>query len=401
MDLKSAEGLQLNLLKLFETNVLADVFIQAESREIAAHKAVLAAHSPFFAQQFSQNPGHNSVQLDHKYNVVHAMVRFLYFGGLPTESLTSLDALDLLGLADDVEVKSIHQDDLRPVMLAGLDESNCIDVLNHEVLRKYPDFEDATCKFTGEHFMSMVKNRREYLLKVPAHLLTTVLQYACHHVCTEHDADLVVKYCLSHTGIDSTCDLLRETKGWEWGGKDFTMLRSAEEPEADRVHSWEIQGVRAAMDSGPARIVEGKYFDWCIRLDYGAEGKLRLVYELAKPNEELAKCIHRFPAAMFAWQVVYNGQSVFHEKPVFICFPENVRLHWSTTLPIAAADLTEDDNLEIMVQMSENPMLSLILYYFSADLKTTVAVEDILNRLPHIEYRCLSSYSLVKTHVPE
>ena len=43
------------------------------------------------------------VQLDHKYNVVHAMVRFLYFGGLPTESLTSLDALDLLGLADDVE----------------------------------------------------------------------------------------------------------------------------------------------------------------------------------------------------------------------------------------------------------------------------------------------------------
>ena len=90
-------------------------------------------------------------------------------------------------------------------------------------------------------------------------------------------------------------------------------------------------------------------------------------------------------------------------------------------------------------------MLSLILYYFSADLKTTVAVEDwgaglicdqeeielsvhsavlssmlrldksssftlddfadlcqdILNRLPHIEYRCLSSYSLVKTHVPE
>eukprot|EP00435_Cladocopium_sp_Y103_P028346 s3315_g7.t1 len=134
-------------------------------------------------------------------------------------------------------------------------------------------------------------------------------------------------------------------------------------------------------------IVVGKYFNWCIRLDYGAEGKLRLVYELATPNQDLKKCIHRFPAAMFAWQVVYNGQSVFHEKPVFICFPENVQLHWSTTLPITAAELTEDDNLEIVVQMAENPMLSLILYYFSADLKTTVAKEDILNRLPHIEYR--------------
>lgn len=37
--------------------------------------------------------------------------------------------------------------------------------------------QDAACKFTGEHFMSMVKSRREYLLKVPTHLLTQVLQH--------------------------------------------------------------------------------------------------------------------------------------------------------------------------------------------------------------------------------
>merc|ERR1719198_1924692 len=128
------------------------------------------------------------------------------------------------------------------------------------------------------------------------------------------------------------------------------------------------------MESTPARIVVGNFFDWCI---------------------------NRFPAAMFAWRVLYRGQDVFNEKPVFICFPENVSLHWSTTLPVSSAELAEDDDLKIMVNMSENPMLSLVLYYFSADLKTTVFSEDILNRLPHIEYRCLSSYSLVKTHVSE
>lgn len=390
----------MNLLVLFESNVLADVFIQAEGREIPAHKAVLAAHSPFFAQQFTENPGHNSVQLDHKHKVVYAMVRFLYFGGLPMENLTSLDCLDLLGLAEDVEVKSINPADIGPVIVAGLKEENCVDVLNHEVLRKYPTFQDAACKFTGEHFMSMVKTNRDYLLKVPTDLLTQVLQYACHQVYTDDDADVMVKYCLSHTGMESTCDLLRETKAWEWGGRDFTVLRSVEEPIVE-ANSWEIHGVRAAMDATltPARTVVGTYFDWLIRLDYGAEGKLRLVYEQATPtNEDPKKCIHRFPAAMFAWQVVYNGQSVFHEKPVFICFPQGVHLHWSTTLPITAAELTEDDNLEIVVQMAENPMLSLILYHFSVDLKTTVAKEDILNRLPHIEYRCLSSYSLVQTH---
>jgi len=134
---------------------------------------------------------------------------------------------------------------------------------------------------------------------------------------------------------------------------------------------------------------------------YGAEGKLRLVYESATPREGAARCINRFPAAMFAWRVLYKGQDVFHEKPVFICFPENVSLHWSTTLPVTAAELADDDDIQIMVEMAENPMISLVLYYFSSDLKMTVENEDILNRLPHIEYRCLSSYSLVKTHVQD
>jgi len=65
---------------------------------------------------------------------------------------------------------------------------------------------------------------------------------------------------------------------------------------------------------------------------------------------------------------------------------------------VDADKLGEDEELIIMVNMAENPILSLILYYFSADLKNTVFNEDILNRLPHIEYRCLSSYSLVKAH---
>lgn len=76
-----------------------------------------------------------------------------------------------------------------------------------------------------------------------------------------------------------------------------TYIETAVAPQAPRPPG--VDSVRAAMASNgdglrprsdglraSSRIVEGKYFDWCIRLDYGAEGKLRLVYELAKPNEE-------------------------------------------------------------------------------------------------------------------
>merc|ERR1719161_2422562 len=237
-------------------------------------------------------------------------------------------------------------------------------------------------------------------MTIPRHLLANVLKIACRDVETDLDTERVVRFCLNHTQLESACDLLRETKTWSWASDNASTLAAPPSEEPYEGPEWRIERARSAMESTPARIVLGEFFDWCIRLDYGAEGKLRIVYEAATPVDGVnSLCIHRFPAAMFAWRVLYRGQDVFHEKPVFICFPENVQLHWSTTLPVDAAELTDEDDLTIMVTMAENPMLGLVLYYFSTDLKTTVFSEDILNRLPHIEYRCLSSYSLVKTHI--
>ncbi|KFG38215.1 BTB/POZ domain-containing protein, partial [Toxoplasma gondii TgCatPRC2] len=64
-------------------------------------------------------------------------------------------------------------------------------------------------------------------------------------------------------------------------------------------------------------------------------------------------------------------------------------------------DVTDGDELTILVTMTEIPLVSLILYYFSSDLNQTLAHEDILNRLPHIEYRCLSSYTLFHSAQPQ
>lgn len=239
------------------------------------------------------------------------------------------------------------------------------------------------------------------LLHIPRELLADVLRTAVRHIHTDADCDRVVRYCQNHTQLESACDLLRETKQWPWGNEqEPSYLRSDTKEDYYEGHEWVIENVRGAVEKTPARIVIGEFFDWTVRLDYGAEGKLRIVYESAVQRDAVAtRCINRFPAATFAWRVVYRGQDVFNEKPVFICFSENVSLHWSTTLPVSAAELTDEDDLRIMVNMAENPMLSLVLYWFSADLRTTVFSEDVLNRLPHIEYRCLSSYSLVKTHM--
>mmetsp|Transcript_98257 Transcript_98257/g.204935 ORF Transcript_98257/g.204935 Transcript_98257/m.204935 type:complete len:403 (-) Transcript_98257:180-1388(-) len=397
----SNESLQLNLLKLYERGSLTDVAIQTGGRELRAHKVILAAQSEWFNKQFSANPDHGEavIQLDRNYKAVSTLIRFMYFGGLEGDSLGPYDGLDLLELSEELGVKALDQEELAPFVLPRLTQQNSIDVLQHPSLPKYPVIMEGVCEFVGANFLQMLNTHEAQLLTIPRAYLPVVLRTACHHVATDPDVKKVVAFCLNHCQIDSACDLLRDTKQWNWSSQEATKLKSLPKEPLEEAPEWVIPNVRAAMDSTPARIVEGSFFDWCIRLDYGAEGKLRIVYESATPRHDTPRCINRFPAAMFAWRVIYRGQDVFNEKPVFICFPENVSLHWSTTLPISAADLADTDDLQIMVNMAENPMLSLVLYYFSADLKKTVFDEDILNRLPHIEYRCLSSYSLVKTHV--
>jgi len=401
----SYEKLQLNLLSSFEKGTLADVTIVAQGREIKAHKVILASQSEWFAQQFAAG-GRTTIEVPQKYKVVKALIRFMYFGGVSASSdLGPDDGLDMMLLAEDFQIAALDAADIAPLILPRLTMQNSLQVLQHDGLQRHPTLQSAVCGFVGDNFLTMLQTMEEQLMQIPRNLLALVLKSASRHVLSDAEAERLVRFCLNHTQLDSACDLLRETKQWNWGSDEASILRAPPKEEPFEGNEWLIEGVRATMESTPARIVVGTYFDWCIRLDYGAEGKLRIVYESATPRADIApsrpgpRCINRFPAAMFAWRVLYRGQDVFNEKPVFICFPENVSLHWSTTLPVSAAELSDDDDLRIMVNMAENPMLSLVLYYFSADLKTTVFSEDILNRLPHIEYRCLSSYSLVKTHV--
>jgi len=392
-----ADSLQLNLLTLYERSQFCDVSINVNGREIRAHKIILAAQSEWFNQKIqASEAAHVAIHLDRNLKAVSTLVRFMYFGGLADESLGPYDGVDLLDLCDELGVRSLAEPELAPLLLGRVSPESAFQVLQHPSLARYPLLEAGVCEYVGDNFLGMHGGMLEHLLTIPRQYLAVVLRSTCHHVGTDADCEKVVKFCLSHSQVESACDLLRDTKQWNWGNADATPLKSPSDDEEGP--EWCISGIRAAMEATPARLVLGNFFDWCVRLDNGAEGKLRIVYESATPRHDTPRCINRFPAAMFAWRVVYRGQDVFNEKPVFICFPENVSLHWSTSLPVSAAELSEDDDLRIMVSMVENPMLSLVLYYFSADLKNTVFSEDILNRLPHIEYRCLSSYSLIKAH---
>merc|ERR1719281_1761300 len=160
---------------------------------------------------------------------------------------------------------------------------------------------------------------------------------------------------------------------------------------------WTIPNIKAALSGEPLCSLScGEFFEWRVRVDNGAEGRLRIVYEDVMPKHPDAACCRRFPAATFAWKVKFRGEEIFNDRPVFITFARGVALHWSTTLSLDASKFTDDDDISISVVMTENPLLSLILYFLSSHVADEAYSEDILNRLPHIEYRCLSSFFIFR-----
>mmetsp|Transcript_566 Transcript_566/g.1633 ORF Transcript_566/g.1633 Transcript_566/m.1633 type:complete len:437 (+) Transcript_566:127-1437(+) len=428
------DALQLNLQSMYEKGLLTDVTLVTQGgREVRAHKTVLAAQSNYFQELFASQGGSDTrLEVPHKYKTVEALVKYQYFAGpAAISSLAPDECLDLMELAEELDMRAMVQDgqlealaappatasrDLdmagvppalptsakRAPPLAGMDQHNCVSLLHHKALKKRPQLETDVNEYLGDHLTDLLRTpgKEDELLNVAPEKLPIVLRAACHHIRSHDDAQRTIQYCLRHTQLDSTCDLVRETKQWNWGADEAGLLRAPPGEPPDEGREWHIPFVRSALENTPARIVVGRFFDWTVRLDYGSEGRLRIVYESAAGRDTTdgvaPRCVDRFPAAMFAWRVIFRGEDVFHEKPVFICFPDNVSLHWSTTLPVRAEDLQPDDDLIIIVGMAENPMLSLILHHLSTDLKAIIQTEDILNRLPHIEYRCLSSYMIVK-----
>jgi hypothetical protein len=290
------------------------------------------------------------------------------------------------------------------------------------------------------------------MLQIKKHYLLDVLKEVCRNCGEANHAETVVNFCLEYSQIDNACDLLRDCKQWAWnfdvdaptkmrdpkgekttkgdaGGpsppgnregmseeeifdaldvnkdgvvsrEEFTMFKKAlQEAEFNYVREWRIPKLRDALNGEPiTQLVAGDLFEWRVRVDNGpGDGKLRIVYEdvTAKQGKK-STCCRRFPAATFAWKVKFRGEEIFNDRPVFITFAEKVSLHWSTTLSLNSTQLTDDDDLSISVTMTENPLLSLILYFLSSNVKNESYAEDILNRLPHIEYRCLSSFFIFR-----
>eukprot|EP00923_Selenidium_pygospionis_P006659 GHVN01011420.1.p1 GENE.GHVN01011420.1~~GHVN01011420.1.p1 ORF type:complete len:508 (+),score=106.54 GHVN01011420.1:533-2056(+) len=426
---RSDRELRLNILSLLtdpKLNSLFDITIVAEGKEFQAHKCILASASSYFQELFCSTDPPLRIEFQQSWVVVHQLLRLVYGAELDEEVEADV-ILEVYSEARNLDIPLITNGSIEPHLTHSLRLDNCLSLLLHEELPFHPAVHRLVSDFVAHNFMDLVRSapHRHQLLHLSRQDMMSLIKEVSPSCSSNQHVETFVKLVVEWSQFDSACDLLRDCKQWAWtserGDRDreseFSQFMAVtEDPKGDQYGilspDWTIENVKnrlcgpqndkaigtpgAVSSSLPVRYVVGRYCNWSVRLDHGAEGKIRLVYEAAVEVSEKKQrsCLQRFPAAMFAWQVIFRGNNVFHERPVFICFPKNVSLHWSTTLPITLNELRDSDSLSLICQMTENPLVSLILYHFSSDLSNTVNTEDILNRLPHIEYRCLSSYSL-------
>ncbi|CEM20933.1 unnamed protein product [Vitrella brassicaformis CCMP3155] len=411
MAINRHKQLQQNLMKLLTDPVyesLFDCVLIAEGREIRAHKCILAANCEYFRTAMCSG-SHAMSRIDfsnQRYTVVKQLVNYIY-GGELDENTSLTDIMDVLGEARALGVETMDSTSVAQMVVARLTMETSLGLLEHAEIVHHPLIAKGVCQYAGEHLLEILKNhtakqRLVNLREDNKPFVIELIKVAAAKCRNERDVELVVVFAVEWSQNENACDLLKDCKNWPWNADQgkLSIFRTDASETGHEISSyeWRISNIKDLLSGtreSPQRFVCGMCFDWSVRIDHGAENKVRIVYENATERDPTAGiCLKRFPAAMFAWQVIFRGQNVFYERPVFICFPQDVNLHWSTTLPIVANEIHDDDEIIITCTMAENPLISLILYHFSNDLEGTVAAEDILNRLPHIEYRCLSAYGL-------
>ncbi|CDI81495.1 hypothetical protein, conserved [Eimeria acervulina] len=398
---------QYGRLRIFQQNIFAlladpsyealfDVVIVAENRELRAHQCVLAACSEYFKRLFCGPETAKRIEFQQRWPVVHQLVRCMY--GADIEGGTDPEIiLEVLAEARNLEVNCLSIDDCLSLIVDQLSVQNCARILTHDEVAHHKELSRQVCGYIVKRFADVVRapSSRQQLLQMPRNQIVYMVRELCRRCDNNRDTDLIVRFVVDWSSFDTACDLLRDCKLWDWAIEPgaLSIFRDEDTPLGAvpsnllSAAQWRISNLKIALrESLPAKFVCGTYFDWSVRLDVGGHTILRRKRTI--------------DAGLVCTQRLLKIRSLTDSAPSV----QDLHAAGSEAPPFTngsvLADVTEADELTLMVQMTEIPLVSLILYYFSSDLNQTLAQEDILNRLPHIEYRCLSSYTLFHQNAP-
>ncbi|KAJ1529501.1 hypothetical protein ONE63_006274 [Megalurothrips usitatus] len=164
-----------NLCHLWRSSTLCDVVLTAEGSQIAAHKVVLAAASPYFRAMFTcelREASENKVEMQEmSFKLLQDVINFIY----TTEIMVTDDNVyELMSIADLFQLSSIRTA-CASFLMTSLSPSNCLSVLTAASLHNgYNDLADAAIRFARKHLCDVAES--EEFLVAPVDVLLKIFQ---------------------------------------------------------------------------------------------------------------------------------------------------------------------------------------------------------------------------------
>lgn len=173
-----------SLGEALDTGLLSDVVLRVGTKEIHAHKAILAARSPVFCAMFTTDMRESRAQEveleDVEPEAVGALVRFLYTGEVLCESLeTEESALSLLQAAHRYGAATLVET-CTQVLCSNLEVETAIDRLLVADLIQVAEFKTHCLEFISANLadVQMTESYERLVEKRPA-LLRDIISTMC------------------------------------------------------------------------------------------------------------------------------------------------------------------------------------------------------------------------------
>ena len=175
---------------------LCDVVLNVDDRKFEAHRAILAANSPYFRAMFT-NGMQETEQREIKLNGIDAEMMTLIIEYIYTRSVrvTMDNVMSLLSLADCFSVNGLT-DTCVEYMKSAVGFENCFTILRFSKIYYRTDLQEPAMKFINNNFTEIVSNRHKDFLECSIEDLLDVLSDDNLNVSEEEEVRL--RFCFSY-----------------------------------------------------------------------------------------------------------------------------------------------------------------------------------------------------------
>lgn len=174
---KQEMNIRENNREMWENELFTDCVIKVGSKQLKAHKSVLAQNSPVFKSMFSSE-GMIEAQrgvidiLDAKYDSVRAMVEFMYTGNTDALEGNSID--EVLAIADKYEVLPLKEQ-CEAKIATTINAKNITTIAMFSDTYSASILKNAVIRFLTQYHKSIIKTAEWRQMKRDRHELATEL----------------------------------------------------------------------------------------------------------------------------------------------------------------------------------------------------------------------------------